>query len=38
MQTQETNNEAIMIEDLSAQNADEITGGPTPKSKRIVVL
>lgn len=38
MQTQETNNEAIMIEDLAAQNADEIKGGPTPKSKRVVVL
>ncbi|MDQ3009312.1 MAG: hypothetical protein M3X11_01210 [Acidobacteriota bacterium] len=33
----ETNDQSI-IEDLSAQNADEIKGGPTPKSKRVIVL
>ena len=33
-----TNDQSIIIEDLSAQNADEIKGGPTPKSKRVVVL
>ena len=35
---QETNNEAIIIEDLAAPDADEIKGGPTPKSKRFVDL
>ena len=34
----ETNDQSIIIEDLSAQNADEIKGGPTPKSRRVVVL
>ncbi len=33
MQTQETNNESIITEDLAAQNADEIKGGP----KRIFI-
>jgi hypothetical protein len=38
MNNQTENNEANIIEDLSAQNADEIKGGPSMQSKRIVVL
>ncbi|HEX5080612.1 MAG TPA: hypothetical protein VFY40_01105 [Blastocatellia bacterium] len=34
----ETNNQSIIIEDLSAQNAEKIKGGPTPKSRRDVIL
>ena len=33
-----TNDQSIISEDLAAQNADEIKGGPTPKSKRFVTL
>ncbi len=38
MNNQDTNNESIVIADLTAQNADEIKGGPTSQSKRTVVL
>ncbi|MGE0126827.1 MAG: hypothetical protein AB7U82_01890 [Blastocatellales bacterium] len=31
-------NQSVVIEDLNAQNAEEIKGGPTPKSKRDVIL
>lgn len=31
-------NQSIAIEDLAAQNTEEIKGGPTPKSKRDVIL
>ena len=34
----ETNNQSEPIADLEAANAEAIKGGPTPKSKRIVVL
>lgn len=37
MNKPDTNNESI-IEDLAAQNAEAIKGGPTPKSKRTLVL
>ncbi|HKQ76421.1 MAG TPA: hypothetical protein VJ810_22190 [Blastocatellia bacterium] len=32
------NNQSNVIEDLAAQNAEEIKGGPTPKSKRDLIL
>lgn len=38
MNNQETNTQTVAIEDLAAQNANEIKGGPNPKSKRTVVL
>lgn len=38
MHNQDTNNESITLEDLRAQNADEVKGGPNPKVKRTIVL
>lgn len=31
-------NQTITLEDLDAAQAEDIKGGPTPKSKRIIVL
>jgi len=38
MHNQDTNNLSIIIEDLAAENADEIKGGPSTQSKRILIL
>lgn len=38
MNQQDTNTQTIVIEDLAAPSTDEIKGGPTPKSKRTLVL
>ncbi|MGH9802758.1 MAG: hypothetical protein ACRD82_20515 [Blastocatellia bacterium] len=38
MNNQDANNESIIIEDLAAENAEEIKGGPTHQSKRDVIL
>lgn len=38
MNNENTNNESIIIEDLTAENADEIKGGPSTQSKRNVIL
>jgi hypothetical protein len=38
MNNQDINNPSITLEDLSAQHADVIKGGPNLKSKRTVVL
>ncbi|MGH9765834.1 MAG: hypothetical protein ACREAB_00235 [Blastocatellia bacterium] len=36
--TEPKNNQSVIIEDLDAQNAEEIKGGPTPKSSRTLLL
>lgn len=38
MNNENTNNESIIIEDLAAENANEIKGGPSTQSKRTVLL